>query len=252
MALFISAALFLLGATVASFAGVVAARLYTGQSVLSGRSRCDACGAPLSPLSLVPVLSFAAGRGRALCCGARISPVAPLSELALGALFVLSYFALGLTYALVFTLLSWTLLATLVLYDLSHQILPPPLLAAFAAAALAAGYLAFPASFPGTLVVAAAQGGALALIHFVSRGRAMGLADAPLAFGLSVLTGPFALPGFVFSFWIGAVIGILILFRRPRGSRMGIEVPFAPLLAAGFILAYFTQWSLTTFFTWVP
>jgi prepilin signal peptidase PulO-like enzyme (type II secretory pathway) len=30
---------------------------------------------------------------------------------------------------------------------------------------------------------------------------------------------------------------------RPKGSRIGVEVPFAPFLAAGFILAYVTQWN---------
>lgn len=243
MHLFIEFALFLLGAVTASFAGVVAARLHTGQSWLGGRSRCDACGAPLSAFSLVPVLSYAAGRGRAQCCGARISPMAPLSELALGVLFALSYLSLGLSWALLFTLLSWTALLALVLYDFAHQILPPPLLAVLLGVSCIAGFLAFPDSFPDALVIAALLAGLLALIHFLSRGRAMGLADAPLTFALSVLAGPHALPGFVFSFWIGAVIGIFILFGRPRGSRMGIEVPFAPFLAAGFILAYFTQWN---------
>ena len=71
----------------------------------------------------------------------------------------------------------------------------------------------------------------------------MGLADAPLVFGLALLVGPAALPGFIFSFWIGALLGIIILARRPRGSRMGVEVPFAPFLAAGFLIAYFTQWN---------
>jgi prepilin signal peptidase PulO-like enzyme (type II secretory pathway) len=71
----------------------------------------------------------------------------------------------------------------------------------------------------------------------------MGFADAPFAFGLALLVGPAALSGFIFSFWIGAVIGIIMLLKRPRGSRMGVEVPFAPFLAAGFLLAYFTQWN---------
>ena len=129
-------ALFALGAIVASFIGVLVVRLNTGESFLAGRSRCDACARPLSPLALVPIVSY-----------------------------------------------------------------------------------------------------------LLSRGRAMGLADAPLAFGLALLTGPAALSGFVFSFWIGAAIGITILARRPRGSRMGVEVPFAPYLAAGFLLAYFIQWN---------
>lgn len=77
----------------------------------------------------------------------------------------------------------------------------------------------------------------------------MGLADSPLVFGLAMLAGPSALAGFVFSFWIGAVIGLGVLAGRPRGSRMGVEVPFAPYLAAGFLLAYFTQWNPITFIT---
>ena len=70
----------------------------------------------------------------------------------------------------------------------------------------------------------------------------MGLADAPFAFALALLAGEAALTGFVFSFWIGAIIGIIILVNAPRGHRIGIEVPFAPYLAAGFFLAYFTGW----------
>ena len=71
----------------------------------------------------------------------------------------------------------------------------------------------------------------------------MGFADAPFALGLALLTGTGAFPGFIFSFWIGAVVGIVLLAKRPRGSRMGVEVPFAPFLATGFLLAYFTQWN---------
>lgn len=97
--------------------------------------------------------------------------------------------------------------------------------------------------FYDTIPVAVLVAFFLALIHFLSRGRAMGLADAPLAFGLALMSGTAALSGFIFSFWIGAVIGIIMLAQRPQGSRMGVEVPLAPFLAAGFLLAYFTQWN---------
>ena len=80
----------------------------------------------------------------------------------------------------------------------------------------------------------------------------MGFADAPLAFGLALLTGSVALTGFVFSFWIGAAVGIVLLARRPSGSRMGVEVPFAPFLASGFLLAFFTQWNLFSYVMALP
>ncbi len=238
-------ALFALGAVLASFAGVVVARLNTGASFLVGRSRCDACNTALPPSALVPFFSYLGARGRARCCGARVSFLSPVAELLLGGLFVFSYIALGLTAALLGMLLSLFLLLALVLYDLAHQILPPVLLAAFVVAASATGYLSAPSlvAFSGVVLVAVLIAASLALVHLLSHGRAMGFSDAPLAFGLSLLAGSAALPGFVFSFWIGASIGIAILLRRPRGSRMRVEVPFAPFLAAGFLLAYFTQWN---------
>ncbi|MCX6790469.1 MAG: prepilin peptidase [Candidatus Kaiserbacteria bacterium] len=237
-----------LGAICASFVGVVVARLHTGQSFLKGRSYCDACNTPLSSFSLVPVISFVASKGCAQCCGAHISWMSPLTEVLLGFLFVLTYLTLGLTTVLAFVLLSFTILLALVSYDLIHQILPPGLLYPFVVLSLASGFLsAFSVgNFTETFFVASCIALSLAAIHFFSRGRAMGLADAPLSFGLALLVGPVALTGFVFSFWIGAVVGIVLLVRRPRGSRMGVEVPFAPFLAAGFLLAYFTQWNLFT------
>ncbi len=245
MTVIVGGTVFALGAIIASFVGVIVARLHTGQSFLIGRSRCDACDALLSPASLVPVVSYIVSRGHARCCGARISYLSPLTEILLGWLFVCAYFVLDISPALPFMLFSLSVLLALVLYDLAHQILPFPLLGLFVASSAITGFLsaASPEDFSQTLLSALLIAMSLAAIHFFSRGRAMGLADAPLAFGLALLVGPAAFSGFVFSFWIGAGVGIVLLLSRPRGSRMGVEVPFAPFLAAGFLLAYFTQWN---------
>jgi leader peptidase (prepilin peptidase) / N-methyltransferase len=244
-----AALFFALGAIVASFVGVVSARLNTGHSIVRGRSRCDACNAHLEPLALVPVVSYFLTRGRARCCGARLSLYSPVTELLLGALFVLAYLKLGLSISLLLLLAALCLLLALVLYDFMHQILPPALLYTFVAVSLGLRILLVgdlqAAIYP--LIVAAVIGFFFIALHVLSRGRAMGFADAPLAFGLALLVGSeYAPTGLVFSFWIGAVVGITILLQRPRGSRMGVEVPFAPFLAAGFLLAYFTQWNLYT------
>ena len=193
----------------------------------------------------MPIFSYLASGGNAHCCGTRLSPLAPLSEFLLGVLFVLAYNIIGLVHALPFMLAALTTLLALVLYDLAHQILPTPLLIVFIVTSALSGYLLADSvgAFISSVFVALILAGILAGIHFVSRGRAMGFADAPFVFGCALLVGPAALPGFIFSFWIGAGIGIVLLVRRPRGSRMGVEVPFAPFLAAGFLLAYFTQWN---------
>ncbi len=237
---------FFLGAIAASFLGLVSVRLYTGHSIFFGRSRCDACNAPLAPFTLVPIISYLVSRGRSRCCEAKISLLAPLSELLLGLVFVLAYLKLDLSLSLGLFLVGASLLLGLVLYDLAHQILPPVLLYSFVAAALlfALARDGFSTALTDSLLWAFCTAAFFLALHYGSKGRAMGFADAPLSFALALLVGPeFALSGLAFSFWIGAIIGITILLRRRRGSRMGIEVPFAPFLAAGYMLVFFTQWN---------
>lgn len=235
---------FALGAIVASFVGVLVERFNAGLAIAHDRSRCDSCGRELGPIDLIPIVSYLLTRGRARCCSTRIAPTSTITELILGALFALSYAKVGISPVLPFLLVSLSALSALVLYDLRHMILPPQFLAVFLVGALGLalvsveGREAFLLTLMGALPIAFF----LALIHVVSRGRAMGLSDAPLVFGLALLAGPAALSGFIFSFWIGAIVGITLLAKAPKGARMGIEVPFAPFLAAGFLLAYFTSW----------
>ncbi len=254
--IFLYILVFALGAIVASFMGVVSARLNTGQSFLTGRSRCDACNVNLSSFSLIPIFSYLFFKSKSYCCNTRISFLSPLTEILLGVLFVLAYLKIGFNVTLVFFLISLSLLLALVLYDLTHKILPSPLLYLFIIASLVTSLIANPSfevnslfspSFVAVLRDAFIISASLLVIHFLSRGRAMGFADAPFAFGLAVLVGQNALSGFIFSFWIGAVIGIGILLKRAPGSRIGVEVPFAPFLAAGFLLAYFMQFNIFSF-----
>ena len=68
--LILSAAL--LGAIFGSFIATLVVRWPRGESVARGRSACDACGAPIPAVRLIPILSYVAQRGRAACCGASI------------------------------------------------------------------------------------------------------------------------------------------------------------------------------------
>ncbi len=242
---------FVLGTTAASFIGLVAARLSTGAPIVNGRSVCDACSAKLSPYALVPIFSWLFGAGRCFVCKSRFSALGALTEFMLGALFALAYLQLGLSFALLFLLITLTLLMGLVLYDLAHHILPFALLAPFVATSVTYGYFASCGfALPTVDCLLATVSTALivtlfvALIHFGSLGRAMGFADIPLTFGLALIAGPLALSGLLYAFWIGGGIGIILLSARAIGARIESEVPFAPFLASGFLLAYFTQWDI--------
>lgn len=233
-----------LGAMLASFAGVISERLNTGESWTRGRSRCNSCRRTLDWKDLMPVLSWSMARGKCRTCRANVPYRYVLSELVMAVLFASSYVSFGMSLALFLILPAFFLLAVIVLYDLRHTIVPfgPSIALILFSAAFAMETSATPQEFGRTLLIAGAIGSGFYLLHALSRGRAMGLGDAPVALALSLLADGNAFSGLLFSFWIGAVIGIGILVGRPRGHRMGIEVPFVPFLAAGYLLALFTQW----------
>jgi prepilin signal peptidase PulO-like enzyme (type II secretory pathway) len=166
-----------------------------------------------------------------------------LYELVLGALFAVSYVKYGLGLALPLFLVALCILAFIVIYDLRHTIVPPVASSLFIIVSVLFCAVAYPGSYLITFLYAAGIALFFFLLYALSRGRAMGLGDTPVSFGIALLAGKAALAGFLFSFWVGGVIGILILVFRRGGPRMGIEVPFVPFMAAGFLLALFTQWN---------
>lgn len=235
----------LLGAVVGSFVGVVAERLHTGQSFLKGRSRCNSCARELEPFDLIPVVSALLSFSRCRSCKARIPVLYTVVELILGFLFASAYLTLGASLALLLFLPFLALLALVVVYDLRHTVVPlegsiPLVLVALAFAWTSASN---PFAFGSALLTAGIIALAFVALHAFSNGRAMGLGDAPISFALALITAPHALAGLAFSFWIGALFGIGVLVLRRGGPKMGIEVPFVPFLAAGFLLAYFTGWN---------
>lgn len=236
---------FVLGAICGSFTGLVAERAFTGQSWKTGRSRCNSCRAYLSAPDLIPILSWVLQRGRCRQCGSKIPALYALYELTLGALFLCGYLYFGLTPLLAVFLLTLLPLAFIVIYDLRHTIVPLQASALFIV--LAAVFAVMRDGSVQGIVVTLGFAFGTALFFFLlfalSRGRAMGLGDTPVSFGLALMAGHASLAGLLFSFWIGGVIGICILAFRRGGPRMGIEVPFVPFLAAGFLLALLTQWT---------
>ncbi|VAW32528.1 hypothetical protein MNBD_CPR01-330 [hydrothermal vent metagenome] len=237
---------FALGAIIASFLGVVVDRWDTGESWLLGRSHCDSCSNELSVTELVPIASWVFLRGRCKQCGSRISARSTITETVLGTLFVLSYLKLGLTLSLAVFLVALSVLALIVAYDLLHTIIPGEFSVLFVLSSIIyAGISAQNVSdFGVVFLVSAGLALMLVAIHFASRGRAMGLGDAPVTFGLALIAGSLAFSGFLYSFWVGAFVGIIILLRTPVAHRIGIEVPFAPFLATGFLIAFFTGWNI--------
>lgn len=240
---------FALGAIVASFLGVVVERYGTGESWVTGHSKCSSCGTILTIIDLIPIISWVVLHGHCRTCGSLVPAASTLAEATLGTLFVLAYLQLGISLSFALLLVALACLVAVVLYDIKHTVIPSLFSLLFVFASIAFRVASTPNAYDFGVIFLVASGIALAfaLMHYASRGRAMGLADTPISFGLALIAGSMAFSGLVYSFWVGAIVGIIILMRTPAGHRVGIEVPFAPFLAAGFLLAFFTGWNLFTF-----
>ena len=68
----------LFGLQLGSFLNLSIDRLPRHESILGGRSHCDACGHTLRPLDLIPLVSYLMLRGRCRYCDARIPIRSPL------------------------------------------------------------------------------------------------------------------------------------------------------------------------------
>lgn len=225
------------------------------------------CQKQLSWHELIPVFSFLFLGGRCGNCKTRISMQYALVEITTGIIFAalflkfqnvffLSTFAFSAAYAYYATLFS--LLLVIAVYDIKHKIIPDELSLAVGVLAFiglfffgtdASGSLTFGFHLPSIMDFLAGILVALPFYLFwlVSSGRWMGLGDAKLAIGLGWLLGiSRSLSGVVLAFWIGAVVGlVLVVFGKKY--RMKSEIPFAPYLVLGAFLAFIFELSFFYF-----
>lgn len=253
----ITGVLFLFGLAVGSFINVLVLRLNTGMT-MRGRSRCFSCLERLKWHDLIPLVSYISIRGRCRYCRSKISLQYPVVELLTGVIFAtlayvagpiplvpvdfqstLSFFEIA-RYSL--AALFFTTLLALSVYDIRHKIIPNQLsgaLLVFAILYELNTMRVFLDSETLKLDLFSALGAFLffAGLWFISRGRWMGFGDARIALPIGLFLGyQWTIFAIFFSFWSGAIIGIILLLFKKYTRRS--EVPFAPFLAFGAFLAY--------------
>src|SRR3989338_3686028 len=253
---FLATIFFGLGLIIGSFLNVVIFRLNTDRS-FGGRSSCLSCQNKLRWFELVPVLSYLCLGGRCRNCRTKISPQYPLVELATGIIFLALFLKFENIFfasppafvgAYAYGAAVFSLLLVLAVYDLRHKIIPDALVLLLGGLTFAGLFFlnlddprVFYPHLPslwqfGSGFLLAAP---FALLWFASHGRWMGLGDAKLAVGLGWLLGPSRLlSAAVLSFWAGAALGILLV-ALTKQYRMRSELPFAPFLVLGTLLAFF-------------
>ncbi len=232
-----------LGAIAGSFLATILIRWPQGRSALGGRSRCDACDAPLGARDLVPLVSHLALRGRCRRCGARIDRRHLGIELVAALIGVTALAAHPLPLAAATALLGWWLLLIAAI-DLEHQWLPDRLTLPLIALGLAAAYAGLGPPLAERAVGAAAGWAALVLIGYFYerlRGReGLGGGDPKLLAAIGAWVGTTQLPFILLGAGLAGLAAVLTMRLRGEEVTGATRLPLGSLMA----LAAWPVWLL--------
>jgi leader peptidase (prepilin peptidase)/N-methyltransferase len=233
----------LLGLVTGSFLATLLIRWPKGENALAGRSRCDACGAKLGALDLIPLLSWLARRGRCRGCGASIDPRHLAMELAAAMIGVVAALAHPLPLALVTAGLGWWLLLIAAL-DVEAHWLPDLLTLPLILLGLAAAWAGFGPPLVERLWGAGigwASLEAIRLAYKVARGRdGMGGGDPKLFSAAGAWVGAWNLPVILLTAALLGVAGALTMILRGQKVAANTKMPLGTLIA----LALWPAWLL--------
>ena len=206
------------------------------------RSACPACGARITALQNIPIVSWLVLRGRCASCNVAISARYPAVELLGGVLAACAIWRFGLTaQGVAACVLLWTLLA-LTMIDFDTQLLPDSITLPLLWAGLVVNLWGVFAPLPNAVIGAVAGYLSLWTIYWLFkliRGKeGMGYGDFKLLAALGAWLGWQSLPVIVLlSSAVGATIGILLIVFRGRDHN--IPLAFGPYLAIAGALALF-------------
>lgn len=220
---------FLISLLVGSFIGMLTYRLPRRIAFIFGRSFCDSCKKELRWYDNIPLVSFLLYQGNSRCCNKKIGLRYPLIEL----LFALSAFLLFIFVPdlslFIFYYILLILTASILIIDLEYQIIPDELVWALLLFSLIINHESLITMlFPGFLFALL-----LLIIHFITKGRGMGLGDVKLVIPLAAIVGIEKLYHFIlWSFLIGGIVALILLLLGR--ARLKTKIAFGPFIIIAF------------------
>jgi prepilin signal peptidase PulO-like enzyme (type II secretory pathway) len=251
---------FVFGLVFGSFLNVMIYRLKTPprrggttKDIILGRSFCPECKNLLKWYDLIPILSFIWLRRRCRYCHKKISWQYPIVELISGLLWVMIFYKFGILPVNIYYLFIFSLFLVIVVYDFKWRIIPDKII--YPAVVIVLIYNLFNAFklgnfkiFVEPLFAALVVFLFFFLFFYFSRGRAMGLGDAKLAFLIGLFLSPLlTIVAFISAFIIGAAFGIILIGLGKKTLKS--QVAFGPFLVLGATIAFFLSDFIINFFS---
>lgn len=261
---FIAVGLFALGAIMGSFIGAMTWRMRHHRDWVRGRSECEHCHHKLSPLDLIPILSWLCLLGKCRYCHKPIGWTTFLLEIGTGLAFVISFLLYPLSVGqsdfslanaatmyddkLIVSFALWLvqiiLMVALFTYDVRWKILPNkfvfPLITVSAVNSLIAHLFIIPVSDSNlarlfidwllqTALAMLPIAGVYLVLYVLSKGRWIGFGDIKLGVAIGFMLPWFA--GVLVLFGanlLSTLVAIPLLIRKKL--KMASEIPFGPYL----------------------
>jgi leader peptidase (prepilin peptidase)/N-methyltransferase len=210
-------------------------------NLVTPRSACPGCGAPITALQNIPLVSWLVLRGKCAKCKTPISARYPFVELLTGIASGIVAWRFGYgTLSLAGLFFTWLLIATTFI-DLDTQLLPDDLtypllwIGLLLSVTLPVWDPGLPPLTPADSIIGAIVGylslWTIAKLFFLLRRmEGMGGGDFKLFAAFGAWFGwKMLLPIILFASCVGSVIGLYILYRQRKG--LDTQIPFGPYLA---------------------
>lgn len=259
--IFFLISLFILGAGVGSFIGVLFYRIRHKQSVF-GRSICEKCKVKLSSIELIPIVSWFLQKGQCRKCQKKINKIIPLTEIFTAVLFFVSFLLWrwsGDSWLEIIQFGIWLIILTgliaLLIFDQKYKILPNkiifPLMSFSAIFCIISHGVIEQITYSNLLIEVFLSmlpvAGVYLLIYTLSKGKLIGYGDVKLG----IIIG-FLLPwqGSLAVLFLANILAFIVLLPLLLIKKTDIDrrISFGPYLISATILIFLLmQTGLITF-----
>ncbi len=241
MELFIIIIFFLFGLVFGSFFNVVGYRLPKEESIVNPPSHCPSCNKRLTPLELIPVLSYLIQRGKCRNCKTKIGLFYPIFELITGILFAITYIMFGLNVDLFISLIFVSSLIIIFISDYQTMIIPDEIIIFAILAKVIYALVSSDISLIGILLNGLIAASLMLLLKKFGdkafKRESMGGGDIKLLFVFGMYLGfELAIITIFLSSFIALPYSLYILNKNKEHV-----VPYGPFLAIAALLLYLSK-----------